>query len=70
MECGELRVGATHTGRILGYCPACALYHTSETARESCARLANAVNPSEQMISWYALKAAVVLEAATSTAGI
>ena len=63
MASGEIRVGnGTHTGRMLGYCPACGLYHGSPAARESCARLQAAASPAEEMTAWGALKAAVTLE--------
>ena len=63
MEYGEIRAGnGTHTGKMLGYCRSCGLYHSSPTAQVCCTRLLNAGSQSAEMIAWRALKVAVAQE--------
>ena len=63
MEYGEIRVGnGTHTGRMLGYCRSCGLYHSGAAAQVSCSRLLRAIDQRDEMIAWRALKVAVALE--------
>lgn len=59
----DIRAGnGTHTGRMLGYCPSCSLYHDGARSRASCSRLMNANNPREELAAWAALKDAVFQE--------
>jgi hypothetical protein len=53
----------THTGRILGYCSQCGLYHGSPDARAACAAFAAAAEVSA-LAAWRSLKEAVALEQA------
>lgn len=63
MTIGEMRAGnATHTGRMLGYCTACGLYHGGTEAAASCGALQGAIGPEEEAIGWLALKRAVSRE--------
>lgn len=63
MEYGEIRVGnGTHTGRLLGYCRSCGLYHSGPAAQACCTRLLSAGNQADEMFAWRALKVAVALE--------
>jgi hypothetical protein len=67
VEYGGIRAGnATHTGRMLGYCPQCGLYHSGRAAEASCARLLAAANESDEMVAWRALKVAVAMELDTN----
>jgi hypothetical protein len=52
----------THTGRMLGYCPDCGIYHGSPEARMACEGLQAAVNPLEEIAAWRTLKFAVAAE--------
>jgi hypothetical protein len=47
----------THTGRMLGYCPACGLYHEGPEARRACVLLTAA--SAAEAEAWKVLKAAV-----------
>ena len=63
MSLGKIQIGnGTHTGRMLGYCPDCGVYHGSPAAREACQRLLAAANPSEELAAWRALKTVVAGE--------
>ena len=53
----EIRAGnGTHTGRMLGYCPDCGLYHQGRKGAASCVALQRVVSPSEEAIAWGAHK--------------
>ena len=63
MAAAEIRVGnGTDAGRMMGYCPDCGLHHGSPAARASCAVLASAATPEEELTAWRALKELVALE--------
>jgi hypothetical protein len=59
----EIRAGnGTHTGRMLGYCPDCGLYHGGAEAAASCNGLTVAVGAGEEAVAWLALKVAIAAE--------
>ena len=54
----------THTGRILGYCPRCGLYHGSPSARLACTDFLAAADSCDELPKWRLLKDAVAREQA------
>lgn len=59
METSGIRIGLTHTGRMVGGCVTCGLIHLPLGSSEFCRQFKNAVTPDEQSTAYRALKAAV-----------
>ena len=67
----EIRAGnGTHTGRMLGYCPDCGLYHEGQKAAATCGALQMAASPSEEAIAWGAHKTALARLVSPPTARV
>jgi hypothetical protein len=70
MTCTVIWAGnGTHTGRILGYCPRCGLYHGSPAARLACADFVAAAQTTNALPAWRLLKDAVTREGASYPVG-
>lgn len=56
----EIRVGQTHTSRmLLGCCPICGMGHPRLSNTDACVQFRQAVGPNAELSAWQALKAAV-----------